>query len=395
MPEPINTFDTSRALISLMAICGNLDVPGGNIHAIEPNILRLGRLVRVDLLPSKKEEMIHSFHNTIPRMMNVPPTLFRQAVLEDIPYPVRGAYMQGTNPLLAYAESPMTLKTLMKLDFFVVVDIFMTPTASFADIVLPAATAFEFNDIGLVGFGHGCILARSKVVDPPEECWPDIKIINELGKKLTTREYWYEDHNDFIEEILKPTGFNFRQFAEQGYLRGPDKYKKYEKNGFKTPTGKVELSLSKGNDFNLSPMPVFKALPEDDDPEYPLVLTSRKSRFYLHSSYRWIAKLRKNNPHPKTEIHPKTAEKYGIHEGDEVIIKTKIGNITQVAHLTERIHPEVIYSAYGWWFPEAEAKTQFDWKKSNFNMLTSARRLGREFGTPNLKGIGCRISRKN
>jgi len=393
--QNINTFDTSRALICLMAICGNLDVPGGNIHAIEPNILRLGRLVRVDLLPSKKEEMIHSFHNTIPRMMNVPPTLFRQAVLEDIPYPVRGAYMQGTNPLLVYAESPMTLKTLMKLDFFVVVDIFMTPTASFADIVLPAATAFEFNDIGLVGFGHGCILARPKVVDPPEECWPDIKIINEIGKKLTTREHWYEDYNDFIEEILKPTGFNFKQFAEQGYLRGPDQYKKYEKNGFKTPTGKVELSLSRENDFNLSPMPVFTALPEDDDPEYPLVLTSRKSRFYLHSSYRWITKLRKNYPHPKTEIHPKTAEKYGIHEGDEVIIKTKMGKITQIAHLTERIHPKVIYCAYGWWFPEAGTETQFDWKKSNFNMLTSARRLGREFGTPNLKGIGCRISRKN
>src|SRR4030042_5218399 len=130
-----------------MAICGNLDVPGGNIQATEPNILRLGKLVRSDLLPSKKEEMVHSYHNTIPRMMSVPPTLFRRAVLEDIPYPVRCAYMQGTNPLLAYADSTTTLKTLMKLDFLVVSDIFMTPTASFADIVLPAAPSFEFNDI--------------------------------------------------------------------------------------------------------------------------------------------------------------------------------------------------------------------------------------------------------
>jgi anaerobic selenocysteine-containing dehydrogenase len=391
--QNINTFDTSRALICLMAICGNLDVPGGNIQATEPNILRLGKLVRSDLLPSKKEEMVHSYHNTIPRMMSVPPTLFRRAVLEDIPYPVRGAYMQGTNPLLAYADSTMTLKTLMKLDFLVVSDICMTPTASFADIVLPAATTFEFNDIGLVGFGHGCVLARPKVVDPPEECWPDIKILNELGKRLSLKEYWYEDHNDFIEDILRPTGMSFEQFAEQGYLRGPDQYKKYEKQGFKTPTGKVELYLSIADDFNLSRMPSFTALPEDDDPEYPLVLTSRKSRFYLHSSYRWVEKLRKHSPYPKTEIHPDTAGRYGIHEGDEVIIKTKMGEIIQIAHLTDKVHPRVVYSEYGWWFPEAMAETQYDWERSNFNILTSARKLGREFGTPNLKGVGCVIKK--
>src|SRR4030042_894655 len=195
--QNINTFDTSRALICLMAICGNMGVPGCNIHATEPNILRLGELVRADLLPSKKEDMIHVHHNAIPRLMNVPPTLFRRAVLEDIPYPVRGAYMQGTNPLLAYADSTTTLKTLMKLDFLVVSDIFMTPTASFADIVLPAATSFEFNDIGHVGLGHGFILARPKVVDPPEECRPDIEILNEFGKRLTPMDYWYKDNNDF------------------------------------------------------------------------------------------------------------------------------------------------------------------------------------------------------
>jgi anaerobic selenocysteine-containing dehydrogenase len=392
--QNINTFDTIRAIICLMAICGNLDVPGGNIHATEPDILRLRKLVMADSLPSKKEEMINAYHNTIPRVMSVPPTLFRRAVLEDIPYPVRGAYMQGTNPLLAYADSRMTLNSLMKLDFLAVSDIFMTPTASFADIVLPAATTFEFNDIGLVGFGHGCILARPKVVDPPEECWPDIKILNELGKRLTSVKYWYEDYNDFIEEVLKPTGFNFKQLADKGYLKGSEQYKKYEKQGFKTPTGKVELSLSRAKDFNLSPMPVFTELPEDDSDEYPLVLTSRKSRFYLHSSYRWVEKLRKRSSYPKTEIHPETAERYGINEGDKVIIKTRMGEIIQVAHLTDKVYPCVVCSEYGWWFPEAKAETQYDWERSNFNILTSSEKLGREFGTPNLKGIVCNIKKK-
>ncbi len=392
--QNINTFDTTRAIICLMAICGNLDVPGGNIHANEPDIIRLAELVRADLLPSKKNEMIHVYHNAIPRMMTVPPTLFRMAVLEDIPYPVRGAYAQGTNPLLTYADSRMTLRALMKLDFLAVSDTFMTPTASFADIVLPTATSFEFNDIGHVGLGHGCILARRKVVEPPGECWPEIKILNELGKRLTSAEYWYKDHNHFIEEILRPTGMNFEKFAEQGYLKGPEQYKKYEKKGFKTPTGKVELCLSKASELNLSELPSFTNLPEDDDPDYPLVLTSRKSRFYLHSSYRWIEKLRSHTPLPTTDIHPETAARYGILEGDEMTIKTKTGEIRQYAHLTEKIHPKVIYCAFGWWFPEADPETQYDWERSNFNVLTSAEKLGREFGTPNVRGIGCIIKKK-
>jgi anaerobic selenocysteine-containing dehydrogenase len=392
--QNINTFDTTRAITCLMAVCGNLDIPGGNIHATEPDILHLGELVRADLLPSKKKEMIHVYHNAIPRMMTVPPALFRKAVLDDNPYPVRGAYMQGTNPLLTYADSRMTLKALMKLDFLAVSDTFMTPTASFADIVLPTATSFEFNDIGHVGLGHGYILARPKVVDPPEECWPEIKILNELGKRFTPAEYWYTDYNDFIEDILRPTGMSFKQFAEQGYLKGPEQYKKYEKKGFKTPTAKVELCLSKAGESGLPQFPSFTTLPEDDDPDYPLILTSRKSRFYLHSSYRWMERLRSHAPLPATDIHPETAARYVILEGDEVIIKTRTGEIRQYAHLTDKIHPRVIYCAFGWWFPEAAPETQYDWERSNFNILTSAEKLGREFGTPNVKGIGCIIKKK-
>jgi len=394
LEQNTHTFDTVRALVCLMAICGNLDVPGGNIQANEPKTARLGEFVRADLIPSKGKEMIHAYHHVIPRLMNVPPAFFRKAVLEGFPYPVKGAYMHGTNPLLAYADSRKTFETLMKLDYLVVADIFMTPTAAFADMVLPAATQFEFNDIGHYGMGHGFILARPKVVDPPEECWPDIKILNELGKSLTSKEYWYEDHEELLEQIVRPSGLNYHQFSEKGYLEGPDHFKKYLYSGFKTPTGKVELSLSQAERFNLPPLPQFTGLPEENDSEYPLVLTSSKSRYFLHSSYRWIQRLREKRPHPKTEIHPDTASKYGIKEGDALVIETKMGEITQVAHLTDTVHPKVVNAAYGWWFPERRPESQYDWESSNFNILTSIEKLGSEFGTPNLKGIACRIRQK-
>ncbi len=386
-------FHTLRALVCLMAICGNLDVPGGNMQSNEPNILSLGRFVRSDSLPSKSREMIHAYHHTISRLMTVPPAMFKEAVLAGDPYPVKAAYMQCTNPLLAYADSRQTYAALMKLQFLAVSDIVMTPTASLADIVLPAATHFEFNDIGHYGLGHGYILARPKVVDPPDECWPDIKILNELGGLLTEKQYWYDDYNQLLEEILQPSGLSYKEFSERGYLKGPDRFKKYLAGGFRTPTGKVELKLSQAENFNLPPLPQFCEPPYAGDPEYPLVLTSSKSRYFLHSSYRWIKGLREKRPDPKVEIHPDTASKYEIKQGDAITIETKFGRVTQIAHLTDIVDAGVINASCGWWFPEAEPSSLYQWEKSNFNILTSTKKLGKEFGTPNLKGIGCRIRR--
>jgi anaerobic selenocysteine-containing dehydrogenase len=389
----IHTFDTARSLVCLMAICGNLDVPGGNIQTTEPNILGLGKFVKADLLPDKKTEMIHAHHRAIRGLMTVPPSLFKKAILEENPYPIKGAYMQCTNPLVGYAGSRQTYEALMKLDFLAVADIFMTPTASLADVVLPAATHFEFNDIGHYGLGHGYILARPKVVDPPRSCWPDIKILNEIGRALCGNDHWFENYEELLEAVLKPSGLSYAQFVRRGYLKGPDHFNKYRENGFRTPTGKVELSLSRAEKLNVSSLPQLKpAIPQN--PDYPLVLTCAKNRFYLHSSYRWIDALRARSPEPVTQIHPKTAAQYGIRDGDEIIIETPQGRITQSARFTSKIHPRVISAAHGWWFPEAKTAAQYDWRKSNYNMLTTTDVLGREFGTPALKGVGCRIRRK-
>jgi len=390
----IHVFDATRSLVCLMAICGNLDVAGGNVNARDPKIMGLREFVRADLIPEKRKEMISAHHRVIPRFMTIPPAYFRKAALESDPYPVRGYYGMCTNPLVAWADSQSTYEAFMNLDFVAVAEIFMTPTASLADIVLPVAHQFEMNDIGHYGIGHGMILARPKIVDPPEECWPDIKIMNELGKRISPPQYWHEDHETFLDDLLKPAGLTYREFAAKGYLKGPDRFKQYEKEGFRTPTGKVELKLSTAEKFGLKPLPEFTGLPEEEDPDYPLVLISAKSRYYLMSSYRWVEKLREKRPRPTVEIHPDAATRYGIGDGEEVVIETKYGEITQTARVTDTVHPRVISASLGWWFPEGDRKEQFEWRKSNFNMLTSIEKLGKEFGTPNLKNLPCRIRKK-
>ena len=390
----IHTFDITRALTCLMAITGNLDISGGNVNALDPKIMGLGPFVRADLIPNKWKEMISAYYRVIPRLMTVAPSYFKKAVLEGTPYPVKGFYAMCANPMLSYADSRETYEVFKNLDFVAIADLFMTPTASMADIVLPVASQFEINDIGHYGLGHGYILARPKIVDPPEECWPDMKILNELGKLISPEEYWYDDYSKFLDNVLKPSGLTYSQFTEKGYLKGPDRFKLYEEKGFRTPTGKVELKLSTADKFKLPPLPAFDGLPDEDDPDYPLVLTSSKSRYFLHSSYRWIKRLREKRPDPRAEIHPDTAAEHNLGDGDEVIIETKMGEISQVVYLNSDLHPRVINASHGWWFPESKAGPLYEWEKSNFNILTSTDRLSKQFGTPNLKGICCRIRRK-
>ncbi len=387
----VNVFDASRALICLMAITGNLEIPGGNVNAYDPKIMGLGGFVRADLVPNKFKEMIGAHYRTIPRMMTVPPAYFRRAILEEKPYPVRGYYGMCTNPLVTWADSRLTYEAFKSLDFIAIADIFMTPTASMADIVFPVAHQFEMNDIGHYGIGHGIVLARPKIVDPPEECWPDMKIMNELGKRVSSPELWHDNYEDFLEDLLAPSGLSYSEFVDKGYLKGPDRFNLYKEKGFKTPTGKVELKLSVAEKFKLKALPEFTTLPEDENPDYPLLIISGKSSNYLHSSYRWVDKIREKEPVPGVEIHPDTASAYGIKDGDQVIIETIYGQIEQTARITDVVDPRVISASIGWWFSEGDPAQQFEWQKSNFNMLTSTKKVGKEFGTPNLKNLPCRI----
>ena len=389
--SPAN-FDVCRALISLMALCGNLDKPGGNIDAGQGPGAGLGPFVRADLMPKKYKDMVSAAHGVVPRFMVVPPPYFRQAVLKGEPYPIKAAYVQTCNPLLAYSNSPETEAALKALDLLVVTDITMTPSAALADYVLPAATHFEFSDVGHYGLGHGFILARPKVINPPPDCRPDIEIINQLAKALGLGEYWFDDYRKLIDDLLAPTGLSYAEFTEKSMLARPKKYFKYREKGFRTPSGRVELSLSKAESGQLD----FPALPKtwgpEEDPDYPLLLTTAKPADFMCSSDRALPALRDKRSGPLVKIHPDTAAAAGLQNGQEVVIETKAGAIVQTACVWDGVRPEVIVAEPGWWFPENRSPDMpaGDWRRANVNMLTGGE-LSRAFGTPNMRSLPCRV----
>jgi anaerobic selenocysteine-containing dehydrogenase len=392
--QTIHTFDICRGICCLMAITGNLDVPGGVVQVEPPPVTPVPQLARLDLLPRREEEMISSGEALVPGFPVVPPPFLVRAVLEGRPYAVRGAYIQASNPVMAWASSQDTIRALRNLDFLCVSEIFMTPTAALADLVLPAATHFEFDDIGHhYGLPHGYVLARPKIVDPPPLCWPDRQILNELAKQLGLREYWWDDSREILDAVLAPAGITYEHFVELRILQGPQAFRKYLAGGFPTPSGKVELRSEAAAARGLSPVPIFAGFPEPDDASFPLLLSSAKNPHYFHSAYRQLAGLRKRAPAPVLVINPETARELQLEEGQSVLVETRHGRITLAATLSDEVHPRVVYAEHGWYFPERPQHELLDCLRSNLNALTSAGRLGQAFGTPNLRALPCRIAK--
>ena len=391
-----DSVQNARALLILKAVTGNLEAPGGNVNRPGPSVMRPGDFVSSRIFPEKKEMLLGPEFRLAAQMGFTPSQLVVKAILSEAPQAIRMMYVQGGNPLLSYANARETFQALRKLDFLTVAEIFMTPTAQLADLVLPTATNFEFDDIGHYGLPHGFILARPKVVDPPEECWPDLKILNEFGKKLGHENSFWPDLRACLDDVLKPAGMTYEDLKSKGMLKGKWTYRSYEGKGFGTPSKKVEIYSSRFKEWGYAPLPFWrgeKSAPDDFQMgDLDLILTSAKDPNYFHSAYRNLPSLRKLSPDPEILLHPDTAEKLGVQEGDWIFIETKLGRIRQKAVFERDLHPRVVVAAYGWWFPERKDLKLSGWKESNINILTeNAPPYEPAVGSTNLRAIPCRV----
>jgi anaerobic selenocysteine-containing dehydrogenase len=211
-------------------------------------------------------------------------------------------------------------------------------------------------------------------------------------------EYCWVDVDESLDVILKPTGLTFNEFRRVHCLQAGMEYRKYERKGFRTPSGKVELYSSLFEKWGRDALPTYHECPEtpvaapDLAKDYPLVITSHHGKASTHSDYRQVASLRGLEPEPLVEINPETARGLGIADGDMVYIETKRGRIKQRAMLTEGIDPRVVTPSLNWWFPEQEAETLHGWAESNFNILTDDKPpFNPEIGSSNFRGFVCRV----
>jgi anaerobic selenocysteine-containing dehydrogenase len=409
--DNVNSVQCARALAIMSAITANLDIPGGVIE-VQGVINHMGgsEVTLWDKLPVEQQRKRigadsgllppHPLWHLIATMpLQVPPQLLVKAILEEAPYLIKALCIFGSNPLLTWSHVTEVYKAFKKLEFLVVADFFMTPTAALADIVLPVASYLEEDAILVSPFGTPVVLARQKVAQVGE-CWPDMKILIELAKKLGLQEYFWGDIHSFLDACLEPTGMTFEEFRQLGLFPALTRYRKYEKRGFNTPSQKVEIYSSLFEQWGYEPLPTYHEPPEtpytapDLAKEYPLIFTSCHEDNFIHSQDRNLETLRKKKPGPVTRIHPETAAKLEIQDRDTIYIETKRGRIRQKATLDTGIDPRVVSASYAWWFPEKGVSELYGWKESNINILTNDKPpYNPQMGSTNLRGFLCKVYR--
>ena len=399
--QTLNCTDCTRILTGLMAVTGNMDVPGGNVFFVPPPVRTVSQFSRhKDLPPEKhKKRLGGDQYKLASRVAMITPKVAWEAILTGKPYPLKAGLLCGTNPVSTRANAREVYKALKKLDFLAVIDFFLTPTAELADIFLPAGTWLEQNHVADNWKRHGYILARQKAVEIGE-CWQDHKIFQELGKKMGQEKEWWDTVEDALDYLLEPAGLTWMEFKEKGYLKGEQVYYKYKEKGFSTPTGKVELYSTVLEKWGRDPLPKYTEMPEspvscpDLVEDYPYILNAGlRIPTFFHSANRMIPWLREIRPDPLVEIHPETAKKHGIEEGQWVYIESPRGRVKQRAKLTYGIDPRVIVAEHGWWYPEIKDPGH-GWDISNINLLTdnSHESMDPVMGATSLRVLLCNIS---
>ena len=397
--QTLNCTDCTRLLTGLMAVTGNLDVAGGNAFFVPPPVRTVSQFSRhKDLSPEQRKKRLGGEqYKLASRVALITPKVAWDAILTGKPYPLKAGLLCGTNPVITRANAREAYEALKKIDFLAVIDFFLTPTAELADIFLPAGTWLEQNHVADNWKRHGYALARQKAAEIGE-CWQDHKIFQELGKKMGQE--WWDTVEDALDYLLEPTGLTWEQFKEKGYLKGEQVYYKYKEKGFSTPTGKVELYSTVLEKWGHDPLPKYTEIPEspvsrpDLLGDYPYILNAGlRTPTFFHSANRNIPWLREIRPDPIVEIHPETAAKHGIEEGDWVYITSPRGRAKERAKLNDGIDPQVIVAEHGWWFPEVKDPGH-GWDTANINILTdnSHESMDPVMGATNLRVLLCNIS---
>jgi anaerobic selenocysteine-containing dehydrogenase len=394
MDEDINSVQSQRALTSLTALTANLGVQGGEAD-FDPLPLALNEVLGPALKIDLRQLRLGYEENFLPHPAAniVQPQFLCKAILEHDPYPVKVIGFHANNPLMTWGYTDRTYEALMALDFFYIADQFMTPSAEIADIVLPATTYLEADDIRV----RSPFVITGHKVAQRGEAWPDRKMVNELGKKLGLGKYFWNDVNEALDLYIKPLGMTFAEFSKVHVHEDARQYHKFEKDGFNTPSGKVELYCERLKKWGHDPLPIYYEPPETPYSapemlkEYPYILTTWHSEVYHHSDNRQIASIRAKEPYPIMEIHPQEAAKLGISDGDWAYIENKRGRIKQKVKVTDGIDPRVVGCSIDWWFPEQGVDTLHGYKESNQNVLCDYKPFNPELGSTILRGFLCKV----
>ncbi|WP_454743274.1 molybdopterin-containing oxidoreductase family protein [Cupriavidus necator] len=421
-----NSTSAIRLMCTLRAICGYLDVPGGELlHGFHPDIIHESELESHDVLADEQkakqlgaaEHPVFTYRGMAalrepakrvwgvewPNLINGcymanPSAVFR-AMADGAPYPVKAFFTLGNNTLMSFANMQLIQRAILNQDLVVAVEHFRTPTAQLADYILPGDAWLERNCLA-DGFGWTAIYRPSqRVVEPAGECRTVYDFWRGLAVRMGMGEHFpWETNEALLDYRLQKLGMDFESFASEfSYHAPPYEYRKYEKVGFATPSGLVELYSSVLDNLFLDPLPYWRDDPPAD-PSFPLVMFMgvRDDEFF-QTGHRHIKALRARKPDPVMFIAEADAASLNLLEGDWVEVITRQGRVKLRTAVRRDMPAGVIRVPHGWWLPErpeGDGTLSGAWEFADAQICPDdEEHLDREQGIPHMKGIACRVQR--
>ena len=396
---------TVRAIGTLIHLTGNWDTPGGNRGSTHAPVMgghagfaNLNPLITMPD-PSAADKMIGTDAFPVLGYINMfaDENKTFEAMHDGTPYPVR-MLCATSGDFMHQGNAGYNWEAIKSLDFMVGVDLWMTPSMSACDIVLPAQHWLEVDGCPRTSQGsHGAIGANVHCVEAPGEALWDPEIFRRLVAKMGIP-YLPDNPNPTMKDLqdISVAGMagSFEEYVDEFQKNGwwdckavaPDEwgtYRRYETGalrhlnkggilgvpgdglrGFYTPTLKAELRSTVLETYfpdGRYNYPTYTEPPHSPiaDPElceeYPFIMTTgRRIPVYFHSEHRQLPWCRELWPVPRVEINPETASSLGIEQGDWVWIESKWGKVRQAADLFYGVAPNVINAEHQWWFPELD-----------------------------------------
>jgi anaerobic selenocysteine-containing dehydrogenase/ferredoxin-NADP reductase len=403
-----NAVQTERAIATLYALRGCFDDIGCNrIYAKQP----VNKVDKLELISKSQLAKAVGFSKRPigpPSEGRVKPTDVFRAMKSGSPYRIRAIVGFGTNHLATQSDVDEIKAGLEQTEFHVHCDMIETPTARHADIILPVCTPWERESLR-IGFeisekAENLIQLRPAFVKAKGESRSDLEIVFDLACRLGfSDEFFGGSIEAGWNHILSPLGFTVDDLRRNDFrmVRPLDhrnrKYAEVKDGktiGFATETRRVELYSEKFRRYGYSALPFHLQQAEVDD-QFPLVLTSVKSGYFTHSSYRSITSLRKRARNPIIQMNEAVASKFGIHAGQWVRATSKSGFACFVAEIENRLDDHVLAGDFGFWEGSeglgiSEAKIAGE-GNTNFNYLVSSEERDPISGSTNHKAVRCRI----
>jgi anaerobic selenocysteine-containing dehydrogenase len=276
--------------------------------------------------------------------------------------PVAAMLIQNTNPVSVAPDQNKVKQGFAREDLFVCVhEQFMTETAQMADIVLPATTFLEHDDI-YRGGGHSYIVLGPKLVEPPDECRSNHEVISGLAKRVGAEHPGFAmSPRELIDQMLRVSKQGtFAEleanrwidcqppFRESHYLDGfpwPDKKFRFKPDW---PTVPFRSPCLSGPVEAMPPLPDYWASVEEADDAHPFRLATSPARGFLNSTFNETPTSVANEKRPTVMIHPDDAAEQGIADGDDVVLGNTRGEVRLHARLFAGVRRGVLIAESIW-----------------------------------------------